>query len=114
MEDKKFNYIEFKIDIINNELIFLEKYLSTESDRIMLNDIKLIKSTITKLQSILIKSEEGKREREKEKNEKEKNENEKNNKQESKTIKLTIDTHEDILKYNTDLINKVSQINYII
>ena len=27
MENKRFNYVEFKLEIINNELQFLEKYL---------------------------------------------------------------------------------------
>jgi len=110
MKDKKFNYIEFKIDIVNNELMFLERYLTTKSDKIKVNNIELIKSTITKLQSILTKSEE---QCEKDDNETDKKENI-SYKEETETIKLTINTHEDILKYNTDLVNKIYQINYII
>jgi hypothetical protein len=110
MENKKFNYIEFKMDIVNNELMFLERYLTTKSDKIKVNDIKLIKSTITKLQSILIKCEEQYVKKEI-RNHKEENIN---HKEETETVKLTINTHEDILKYNTDLVNKIYQINYII
>jgi len=102
MENKKFNYIEFKMDIVNNELMFLERYLTTKSDKIKVNDIELIKSTITKLQSILIKCEE---QCDKDNN---------SDIQKPETTKLDIDICKDVSKYNTKLINRVYQINYII
>ena len=102
MENKKFNYIEFKMDIVNNELMFLERYLTTKLDKIKVNDIELIKSTITKLQSILIKCEE---------------QCDKDNNseiQKPETTKLDIDICKDVSKYNTEMTNRVYQINYII
>jgi len=102
MENKKFNYIEFKMDIVNNELMFLERYLTTKLDKIKVNDIELIKLTITKLQSILIKCEE----------QCDKDDN--SDIQKPETIKLDIDICKDVSKYNTELINRVYQINYII
>jgi hypothetical protein len=102
MENKKFNYIEFKMDIVNNELMFLERYLTTKSDKIKVKDIELIKSTITKLQSILIKCEE----------QCDKDDN--SDIQKPEAAKLDIDICKDVSKYNTELINRVYQINYII
>jgi len=113
MENKKFNYIEFKMDIVNNELMFLERYLTTKSNEIKVNDLKLIKSTITKLQSILIKSEE---QFDKDDNEKDIKIDKDNNSeiQKPETTKLDIDICKDVSKYNTEMTNRVYQINYII
>jgi hypothetical protein len=117
MENKKFNYIEFKMDIVNNELMFLERYLNTKSNEIKVNDLKLIKSTINKLHSILIKSEEQYEKVVNEKDNKTDNKTDRDNNteiQKLETTKLDIDICKDVSKYNTVMINKVYQINYII
>jgi dsRNA-specific ribonuclease len=98
MENKRFNYIEFKIDVINNELKFLENYLLTHIDKIDQNSLTNLKEKLTNLinkltqmeQNYSVVKEDGKKEVE------------------------TVVKEIDILKYNEDLVHKVSQINYII
>ena len=106
MENKKFNYIEFKIDLLNNELDFLEKYLSTYSNNLEDNDFKMIESKLSKLHEklnilekkyILTKSQTCL---------------EKETKTETE-IRF-FKEGDDIKKYNEDIAYKVSQINFII
>jgi hypothetical protein len=103
MENKRFNYIEFKIDVINNELTFLEDYLLTHIDTIDQNSLTIIKEKLTNLINKLTQME-------------------KNNsgvkeggKKEVETVDKEVLVKEiDILKYNEDLVHKMSQINFII
>jgi hypothetical protein len=124
MENKRFNYIEFKIDIINNELTFLEDYLLTNVNKLDENSLTNIKEKLTNLINKLTQVEQNysvvkeKKEDIKEEIVKVK---------EATDVKEAIDVKEamaevkdcskpsiDILKYNEDIVYKVSQINYII
>jgi hypothetical protein len=103
MENKRFNYIEFKIDVINNELKFLENYLLTHIDTIDQNSLTNLKEKLTNLINKLTQIEQnnsGVKER---------------SKKEVETVDKEVLVKEiDILKYNENLVHKVSQINYII
>jgi hypothetical protein len=102
MEKKRFNYIEFKIDIINNELIFLENYLLSNIDRIDENSWINIKKKLAILNDKLTQMEKNNSEVKEEKEEV---------KEELKDTSIpSIDT----LKYNRELVHKMSQINFII
>lgn len=103
MENKKFNYIEFKIDVINNELKFLENYLLTHIDIIDQNSLTIIKEKLTNLINKLTQIEQNY------------SVVKEGSKKEVETVDKEVLVKEiDILKHNEDLVYKVSQINYII
>ena len=102
MEKKRFNYIEFKIDVINNELTFLENYLLTHIDTIDQNSWINIKKKLAILNDKLTKIEKN-------------NSEVKEVKEEVKEeLKDTSNPSIDTLKYNRELVHKMSQINFII
>jgi len=96
MENKKFNYIEFKIDVINNELTFLENYLLTHIDIIDQNSLTIIKEKLTNLINKLTQIEQN------------------NSGVKERSKKEVVVKEIDTLKYNHELVHKMSQINYII
>jgi hypothetical protein len=109
MEKKRFNYIEFKIDVINNELTFLENYLLTHIDTIDQNSWINIKKKLAILNDKLTKIEKNNSEV------KEVKEEVKEVKEEVKEeLKDTSNPSIDTLKYNRELVHKMSQINFII
>jgi hypothetical protein len=111
MENKRFNYIEFKIDVINNELTFLENYLLTHIDIIDQNSLTIIKEKLTNLINKLTQIEQnysGVKDEKDEKDEKEKKDEVK------EELKDTSNPSIDTIKYNHELVHKMSQINYII
>jgi hypothetical protein len=108
MENMRFNYIEFKIDVINNELTFLENYLLTHINIIDQNSLTIIKEKLTNLINKLTQIEQnnsGVKDQEDEKKKKDEVKEE---------LKDTSNPSINILKYNEDLVHKMSQINYII
>jgi len=108
MENKKFNYIEFKIDVINNELKFLENYLLTHIDTIDQNSLTNLKKKLTNLINKLTQIEQNYSVVKDQEDEKKKKDEVK------EELKDTSNPSIKILKYKEDLVHKMSQINYII
>lgn len=114
MENKRFNYIEFKIDVINNELKFLENYLLTHIDTIDQNSLTNLKEKLTNLINKLTQMEKN-NSGEKEGGKKEVETMVKEKVEEVKEdLKDASNPSINILKYNHEIVHKMYQINYII
>ena len=102
MENKKFDYIKFKVDIINNELSFLEDYLLANTDKINVNSLTNLKEKLVILADRLAKIEENYSTVEK-------------SEEKKKEKDITLFTQPtDILEYNRNIIKQIYEINYII
>ena len=111
MENKSFDYIEFKVDIISNELNFLEKYLLANIDKINDNSLTNLKEKIfiltnklTKIQEnyLVVKSKSVK------------DDEVKDDEVKDDEVKNESKPSINVLEYNHEMVNKVYQINYII
>jgi hypothetical protein len=53
MVNKRFNYIEFKISLINNEVNYLENYIISNSNKLDEKDVLIIRAKLSKLTDVL-------------------------------------------------------------